>query len=177
MFDLISEFEESADEESLNRRGALLGNSRDTVKDLMRARANRLSDEALALPPTHFLVLSLLTILILMSYAINTLPTTDRLGAPSEESSLIFGLLTTTYVLFYNFAFDLNDPFTGVYQLRRSTAATHMLEVKWLLVNHPNTRGEIEFGRADEVESDTVLVQTPGVGEFWFEKDDLFVDN
>lgn len=176
MFDLVDQFVETASESTLERKGSLIGNARDTIRELMKARSTRLSDEAQALPPTHFLVLDLLTTLILMSYVINTLPTTDRLGAPSEESSLIFGLLTTTYILFYNFASDLNDPFTGVYQVRRSTAATHMLEAKWLLVNHHHTRGEIYFERAEETDSNTILVQTPGIGEFWFEKDDLYVD-
>lgn len=103
-FDLLDEFEETATDDTLRRKGGLVGNARDTVRELVKARSNRLSDEALALPPTHFLVLNLLTTLILISYIISTLPTTDRLGAPSEESSLIFGILTTTYVLFYNFA-------------------------------------------------------------------------
>lgn len=108
LFDLIDEFEETANAETLQKKGGLLGNARDTVRDLTRTRASRLSDEALALPPTHFLVLNILTSLILIGYIISTLPTTDRLGAPSNESSLIFGILTTTYVLFYNFASDLN---------------------------------------------------------------------
>ena len=177
LFDLVDEFEETAPAEIVQRKGGLIGSARDTIRELMKTRANRLSDEALALPPTHFLVLNLLTTLILIGYTISTLPTTDRLGAPSNESSLIFGILTTTYVLFYNFASDLNEPFSGVYQVRRSTAATHMLEAKWLLANHPNTRGQIDFERAEqESASDSVLIQTPGIGEFWFERDELFVD-
>ena len=104
MLDVFDEFEETADDETLRKKGGLVGNGRDTIRELMKARSSRLSDEALALPPTHFLVLNLLTTLILISYVISTLPTTDRLGAPSEESSLIFGILTTTYILFYNFA-------------------------------------------------------------------------
>eukprot|EP00977_Amphora_coffeiformis_P009666 scaffold2227_cov168-Amphora_coffeaeformis.AAC.3 len=176
MFDLLDEFEETADEKTLKKKNNLVGNARDTIRELMKARSNRLSDEALALPPTHFLVLNLVTTLILISYIISTLPTTDRLGAPTQECSLIFGILTTTYVLFYNFASDLNEPFSGVYQVRRSTAATHMLEAKWLIANHPNTRGKIDFERAEQDDSDSVLVQTPGIGEFWFEKDDLYVD-
>jgi hypothetical protein len=63
------------------------------------------------------------------------------------------------------------------HRIRRSTAATHMLEAKWLLANHPNTRGEIDFERVEQDDSNSsILVQTPGIGEFWFEKDDLFVD-
>lgn len=52
-----------------------------------------------------------------------------------------------------------------------------MLEAKWLLANHPNTRNQIDFERVEQDDSDcSVRVQTPGIGEFWFEKDDLFVD-
>jgi hypothetical protein len=176
MFDLLDDFEEASGTDTWIKKGGHVANSRDNIKDLMRIRSNRLSDEALSLPPTHFLVLNLLTTLILLSYSISTLPTAERLGAPSNESSLIFGILATTYILFFNFAQDLNEPFSGVYQVRRSTAATHFLEAKWLLINHPNTRGEIDFERIDESDSGSVLIRTPGVGEFWFEKDALFVD-
>jgi hypothetical protein len=176
MSDLLDDFEETSGADTWSRKGGHVGNSRDNIRDLMRIRSNRLSDEALSLPPTHFLVLNLLTTLILLSYSISTLPTADRLGAPSNESSLLFGILAATYILFFNFAQDLNEPFSGVYQVRRSTAATHFLEAKWLLVNHPNTVGEIDFERIDESDSDSVLIRTPGIGEFWFEKDDLFVD-
>ena len=179
IFDLLDEFEETATQETYTRKASLMGNARDTIRDLMRFRASRLADEALALPPTHFLVLNLITSLILIGYTISTLPTTDRLGAPSQESSIIFGILCATYVLFYYFANDLNEPFSGVYQVRRSTAATHMLEIKWLLANHPNTRGRIDFERFQDNDSDCVYIQTPGIGEFEFvfDKDDLFVDS
>ena len=39
------------------RSASLIGNSRDVLKDLYKVRANRLSDEAVALPPTHFFIL------------------------------------------------------------------------------------------------------------------------
>lgn len=51
-----------------------------------------------------------------------------------------------------------------------------MLEAKWLLANHPSTRGQIDFERVEEEASNSVLIQTPGIGEFWFERDELFVD-
>jgi hypothetical protein len=115
----------------------LIALCRDTLKDLNKFRATRLSDEALALPPTHFVILNLLTTLILLGYIISILPTVDANGAPSLESSLLFGILCTVYVLFYNFTSDLNNPFEGVYQLRRSSIATYLLEAKWLIANHP----------------------------------------
>jgi hypothetical protein len=162
---------------SLGRSANLLSSTRDTLRDLNRFRAKRLSDEALALPPTHFLILNLLTILILASYTISILPTVDvHTGAPSPESSLLFGVLSTVYVLFYNFASDLNNPFRGVYQIRRSCAASHLLEAKWLIANHPLLRGEVDFEEVME-EPAGVLIRSPGLGDLWFERDEIYVDS
>ena len=54
-------------------------------------------------------------------------------GVVPPESCLLFGLLTGTYTLMYNFALDLNQPFDGVYQVRRSAAATSLLGARLLL--------------------------------------------
>ena len=71
--------------------------------------------EALSLPPTHFVVLNSLTLLILLSYTVSTLPVVDRAtGLPPNEGSILFAILTNVYVLFYSFAKDLNNPFDGV---------------------------------------------------------------
>jgi hypothetical protein len=162
---------------SLGRSGNLLASSREILRDLNKFRANRLSDEALALPPTHFLILNILTILILASYTISILPTVDvHTGMPSPESSLLFGVLSTVYVLFYNFASDLNNPFRGVYQIRRSCAASHLLEAKWLIANHPLLRGEVDFEEVME-EQAGVLIRSPGLGDLWFERDEIYVDS
>ena len=85
-------------------------------------------------------------------------------------------MLSTVYVLFYNFASDLNGPFDGVYQIRRSCAASHLLQIKWLIANHPLLRGEIDFEEAEE-DATTVQIRCPGLGELTFDRDDLFVDN
>jgi hypothetical protein len=162
---------------SYGRSANLLSNSRDILKDLNRIRANRLSDEALALPPTHFLILNFLTLLILLGYTISILPTTDfHTGEVSNESSVLFGVLSTIYVLFYNFCADLNNPFEGVYQIRRSCAASHLLEAKWLIVNHPLLRGEVDFEEVPE-EPAGVLIRSPGLGDLWFERDEIYVDS
>ena len=99
----------------------LISCSKDAIKDLIKLRSQRLSDEALALPPTHFAVLTTLTILILLGYTVSVLPTVTVTGTPSVGSSFLFSVLCTVYVLFYNFADDLNNPFQGVYQIRRSS--------------------------------------------------------
>ena len=150
--------------------------SRDIIKDLYKVRAQRLSDESLALPPTHFLILNTLTALILLGYTISILPTVNAsTGEPSNESSLLFGVLTTTYIIFYYFASDLNNPFRGVYQLRRSCAASHLLEAKWLIANHPLLRGQVDFEDVeDEDDGSSVLeMRSPGLGDYYFVRDDL----
>lgn len=150
--------------------------SRDIIKDLYKVRAQRLSDESLALPPTHFLILNTLTALILLGYTISILPTVNAsTGEPSNESSLLFGVLTTTYIIFYYFASDLNNPFRGVYQLRRSCAASHLLEAKWLIANHPLLRGQVDFEDVeDEDDGSSILeMRSPGLGDYYFVRDDL----
>ena len=123
-----------------------MANCRDLVNQLVDIRATRLSQEANALSETHFSILNSLTVLILLGYAISVLPTIDTLGYTSFETSALFGLLSGVYLLFSLFGSDLNDPFCGVYQLRRSASAAHLLQIKWNLVNNPILRDEIDFG-------------------------------
>jgi len=177
LLELVNDFEQSTlSDEELVRRAGLVGHCRDLLKELSTCRSIRLAEEARALPPTHFLVLNLLTCLILLSFCLNVLPTIESIGGVSNESSLIFGILTTIYVLFYNFADDLNSPFKGVYQVRRSTAASHLLEAKWLISNHPVLRDRVDFESSiDDENVDRVKITTPGVGETWFVKDDFYV--
>ena len=49
---------------------AAIGTCREILGELYAIRSRRLSDESLALPPTHFFVMTLLTTLILFGYAI-----------------------------------------------------------------------------------------------------------
>jgi len=143
------------------------------LKDLVTTRANRLSDEALALPKTHFFILQSLTSLIVLGFIINTLPTVDvETGLPSNESSLLFALLCSIYILFYNFASDLNDAFGGIYQVRRSTTASNLLQARWLMVNHPILRNEIDFEELENVlDGEEMLMRTPGLGDMLFIKE------
>lgn len=178
MLELIErkEYELMDRDGDLGAQGVLIGSCRDILKDLTKTRATRLSYEALALPPTHFFVLTVLTLLILVGYSISILPTVDETGAPSNESSILFGVLCTVYVLFYNFTDDLNNPFQGVYQIRRSSAASHLLEAKWLIANHPLLQGEVDFEEVEEEGNGDVLIRTPGIGDMLFEKSDIYPD-
>lgn len=153
----------------LGAQGAVISSTRDILKDLVKIRAQRLSEEALALPPTHFFILSVLTCLILLGYTVSTLPNVDINGVPSNESSLLFAVLCGTFVLFYNFTNDLNDAFAGVYQIRRSSTAAHLLQTKWLIANNPLLRGEVFFDEVKETGEGRVRIRSPGLG-------DMFVD-
>jgi Protein of unknown function (DUF4239) len=117
-----------------------------------------------------------LTLLILLGYSINILPSVDLNADPPNESSVLFSFLFSTYVLFYNFAQDLNNPFKGVYQVRRSSTAGHLLQAKWLISNHPLLKGEVDFEEVKEEVDGSVLVRSPGLGDLLFEKDDIFPD-
>ena len=115
----------------------MLNTCRDTLRELRMLRATRLSNEALSLPPTHFLILQALTFLILFGYVTSVLPTVNKLGAVPFEISFLFGVLTSTYLLFYCVAADLNDLYSGVFQLRRGSSASHMNEIRYLISTHP----------------------------------------
>jgi hypothetical protein len=82
---------------------AVIDGLRGEIPALMEARAKRLSDEASSLPPTHFLVLLVLTALSLIGFTAAALTITDDAGEPSFESRMVFAALCAVYVLFYNF--------------------------------------------------------------------------
>lgn len=168
--ELLDEYEMATPLEQ-QQQTTLLASSRDVIKEIYQSRATRLSDESLALPPTHFLILNVLTLFMLLGFTVNIIPTVDRYGSPSSESCLLFAALFTIYILFYNFASDLNLPFQGVYQVRRSTASAHLLQLKWFLSNHKLLRGKIDFDdpAIDESEN-SVRIESPGLGEFRFHK-------
>ena len=131
----------------------------DLIIKLTELRARRLSAESSTLPPVHFSALSTLTVLTILGYSLNSIPTFEIDGA-QWESRVLFAASFSLYVLFYNFASDLNCPFSGSYQIRRSGIAAHLLQIKWLLENNKKVRGRISFERKGAKSFDT-----PGVGK------------
>lgn len=129
----------------------------DVINGLMQSRAQRLDLESSALPPTHFFILTILTGIILLSYVLSILPLIGADGSPSFNTQLLFATFVSTYILFFNFANDINNPFSGVYQIRRSLIATHLLETKRLLVNHPLLRNRIDFEAYEEEIDEEIL--------------------
>ncbi|GMI01628.1 hypothetical protein TrVE_jg9827 [Triparma verrucosa] len=134
----VQEFEIWCDDD-LGNSGALVSNLRTSLSEIGVLRARRLSDEALALPPTHFLILGLLSTLILAGFLLASLgsvgidPITG-VASPSFESNVLFAVLTGVYTLFFNFSRDLNSPFAGVYQIRRSQTASYLIKTKRVIV-------------------------------------------
>jgi len=148
----------------------LINNCRDNIRELFQVRATRLSDEALSLPRNHFFILTFLTVLILFGYTIQISIESTIQGLPSNDSSIVFGLLCAIYILFYNFANDLNDPFGGIYQVRRSATASLLMQLKWFLLNHPTLKGEVDFNAVKENDDIDVVMRSPGLEEMWFTK-------
>ena len=77
----------------------------------------------------------------------------------------------------------MNDPFDGVYQIKRSSAASYLLQIKWIVANQPygpdikfDTRGLAPVFDGNEVYSvgqDSMLVDTESLGLKRKEQDDL----
>jgi uncharacterized membrane protein YtjA (UPF0391 family) len=112
-----------------------------------------LSDEALALSPTHFDVMTFLSGLFLTGFALGTVATAQTDGCPAGIARILFSALVVCYVVFYEMAYDLNRPFDGIYQIRRCGAAMHFLQVKVLINNHPLVRGLVDFEPISEEEA------------------------
>ena len=110
-------------------------------------------------------MLTLLTALSLIGFTAATLTITDDDGNVPLESRMVFAGLSAVYVLFFNFCKDMNDPFDGVYQIKRSSAASYLLQIKWLIANQPfgkdikfDTRGLVPV--YDTTQDSTITTKT-----------------
>jgi hypothetical protein len=148
------------DEEFNAAQESTMGNLRADLTHIMEVRALRLSDEASSLPPTHFLLLTSLSAVSTIAYVTASLAVVDDLNDPPQEARLLFAGLVALYVLFFNFCKDLNGPFQGVYQIKRSNAVSHLLQTKWLIVNQLGDA--INFG---EFEDDKLQKKVGGAVE------------
>lgn len=132
-------------------RQHLVADVRGTTAELVRIRAKRMADEALALAPTHFDVMTFLCGLLLVGFALGAVEA-DTGG--ELLTKILFSALIVCYVTLYEMTFDLNRPFDGVYQLRRSSSAMHFLQVKHIISNHPLVRGMVSFEEVPMDEDD-----------------------
>ena len=143
----------------LGAMSSLVSELRYQLTEIGILRARRLSDEALALPPTHFLILAILSVLILAGFILVSLGSVvvdpvSGVKSPTPESTLLFSILCGVYTLFYNFSRDLNSPFEGVYQIRRSQTAALLIKTKRLMME-VGLGDEVNFGYDNEGERTT----------------------
>lgn len=124
-----------ADDDYSAQEESLTSMLRGEIAQLMETRALRLSDEASSLPPTHFLLITSLSFVSIVAYVTASYKVIEDIWHPPQEASLLFAGLLSLYILFFNFCKDLNGPFAGVYQIKRSNAISHLMQVKWLIVN------------------------------------------
>lgn len=134
------------------RDGYLLSDIHAAVSQLYRLRSDRLTVESLALAPTHFDVMTFLSGMLLVGFALGTVATAPD-TIPSEIARVLFAGLVVCYTVFYEMSFDLNRPFDGVYQIRRSGAAMHFLHIKHLANTHPGLKGKVDFEEAIDEET------------------------
>lgn len=133
----------------------LLADIHAEISQLYRLRSNRLTAESLALAPTHFDVMTFLSGLLLVGFALGSVATASTAGVPSETARILFTALVVCYTIFYEMAFDLNRPFDGIYQIRRSGAAMHLLQIKQLVTTHPVLKGRVDF---EQILDNTTIV-------------------
>jgi len=188
IIEIVSEFElevtsssrSDALQEQKESSVALISRVRDTCKDAIGTRVLRLSEENLSLPPTHLQVLISLTSLMLLGFIISSVATSS--SGSSVENGAVFSLLCSVYVITYKYVEDLNDPFDGAYQVRRSSAACNLLQIKLLFCNHPLTKGKVDFDDVVLENTSTATKQekkecatctTPGLGSRVFEIKDF----
>ena len=84
---MIDEFEFNLLEENSGELSGLegcLSSCRSILEELFKIRSDRLSDESLALPPTHFFIMSLLTGFILLGYTIVSILCCDFERSPAK---------------------------------------------------------------------------------------------
>lgn len=127
------------------RDAYLLSDLHGNVAQLFRLRSDRLTAESFGLAPTHFDVMTFLSGLLLIGFALGTVATAAEGGIPSETARVLFATLVVCYTIFYEMAWDLNRPFDGIYQLRRSGAAMHLLQIKQIITTHPVTKNRVDF--------------------------------
>lgn len=147
---------------SLVNDAYLLSDLHVNVGKLFQLRTDRLTVESLALAPTHFDVMTFLSGMLLVGFALGTVATAPETGVPSEIARVLFAGLVVCYTIFYEMAFDLNRPFDGIYQLRRSGAAMHLLQIKQIVTTHPVLKGRVDFDVIEDDDDDDRVGECDG---------------
>jgi Protein of unknown function (DUF4239) len=167
----LSPFQQQQQQRQSSSNLPLVGNVRDVVRQLFELRTKRMNCEANALAPAHFDLMTFLAGLLLVGTTLGTVATAQTNGIPTEASRILFSALVVCYTTIYEMAYDLNRPFDGIYQIKRSGAATYFLQIKHLVVHHPVLRDHISFHpHVDESVDDTTIPKTNKLEqrEIWY---------
>jgi hypothetical protein len=149
------------------------------VTKLSDYRSQRLSQESFPLPPTHFFILGTLGALVALSFALLSQPTSfitaPSTAAPksllggalaaftgvgkaahqtpvfSSTSRLLFSLLVSCIALVIDFSLDLNVPFGGIYQVRRSVPTAMLLQVRRAILDEVPEKEQESLVASDDL--------------------------
>lgn len=147
------------DETFTSRDESVTNMLRSEIGQLMETRALRLSDEASALPPTHFLLLTSLSLVSTVAFVTSSFKFVVDDLHPPVEASLLFAADLGLYIFFFNFCRDLNGPYGGVYQIKRSNAVSHLMQAKFIIVSQlgDTVNFDVDYGEDNKKEDvDTV---------------------
>ena len=97
----------------------------DMVDELVLIRAERLSKETKYLPSAHFIILAIFSLQLLACFVYVIAQSPMALDDPILR--VAFSFFAAVYLLVFNFAIDLNDPFRGNYQIRRSAINANLI--------------------------------------------------
>jgi len=112
---------------------AEITNCYNLVDQLVAVRADRLSKETKSLPSAHFVILSVFSVQLLGVFVYSVAQSPAALDDPVLR--VAFSLFVGVYVLVLGFANDLNDPFRGHYQIRRSAINANLLATRRLIAS------------------------------------------
>lgn len=106
----------------------------DVVDKLSSQRAVRLAQETNSLPAEHFAILAVFSVQLLLSfvYVAAASPNDPETGGDNAVLRVAFTVFVAFFLLVFNFALDLNDPFRGNYQIRRSAINANLIATRRL---------------------------------------------
>ena len=131
-------------------KGSVDAGLRASIENLITLRSRRMTYESMALAPTHFDVMTFLCGMLLSGFSLGTVAVAQKDGVPTELAKILFASLVVCYTLFYEMSFDLNRPFDGIYQIRRSGAAMHFLQIKHWIANDVVLSQAVDFEEVRE---------------------------
>jgi len=104
----------------------------DVVDNLASKRAVRLAQETTSLPAEHFAILAVFSTQLLACFVYVAACSPNDDGGNNSVLRVAFSVFVAFFLLVFNFALDLNDPFRGNYQIRRSAINANIIATRRL---------------------------------------------